>query len=55
MNPIRKILYKNEENNTTYPAKANFVHGSRERNEVNRLDHPACDPVTALRSVLGYH
>ena len=32
-----------------------FCHERRERNEVERPDQPANDPVTALRSVPGFH
>jgi len=35
-----------------YPLPNN---GSRERNAVKRPDQPAFDPVTALRSVPGFH
>jgi len=38
-----------------YQAKPNFMDGSRERNEVKRPDQPVLNPVTALRSVPGFH
>jgi len=38
-----------------YTLQKDVVHESRERNEVERPDQPANDPVTALRSVPGFH
>ncbi|MCL2349435.1 MAG: hypothetical protein FWC50_14385 [Planctomycetaceae bacterium] len=54
-------FYLIDKNKTTSVAitppklKLWFPNGSRERNEVKRPDHPAFDPVTALRFVPGCH